>query len=332
MANQRGLIATIGRYGGVLDDLMRHRRWVRWTFSGVAIAAASVSLVGRAQTFREAPTPRLSVPPAVVHPQADTDTIVAAHLFGVDESSGPLGALARSALNLVVTGLLATGESGGMVVISVDGQAETAFAAGDEILPGVRLHAVEAERIIIARAGRLETVPLKELPQIGGTALVLASANETSLPYGGVTPTVVGANELTSPSRPSPRRSQSRRLARLAEDSRAPQGATAVSTVDGAPAATRLHGNPQTGSGATVAETASDSMQLPPGADSSKAPATSNSTVPGPSPEAAGAEVPRPKAGEPAPEVPRPAPGTPVPQVPRPAPGVSVDGPPRPAK
>jgi hypothetical protein len=332
MANQRGLIATIGRYGGVLDDLMRHRRWVRWTFSGVAIAAASVSLVGRAQTCREAPTPRLSVPPAVVHPQADTDTIVAAHLFGVDESSGPLGALARSALNLVVTGLLATGESGGMVVISVDGQAETAFAAGDEILPGVRLHAVEAERIIIARAGRLETVPLKELPQIGGTALVLTSANETALPYGGATPSVTGTNELALPSRRSPRRPQNRGLTSLAADSRAQQGTTAVPSIGAAQAIPPQQNSLQTGSNAAVAATASDSTQPSTGAGSTKGPVTSDTTVPGPSPEAASLEVPLPKAGEPTPEVPRPAPGTPVPEGPRPPAGARVDGPPRPAR
>jgi hypothetical protein len=329
MADQHGLLAAIGRYGGVFDDLMRHRRWARWTFSSLAIAAASVSLVGRAQTFREAPTPRLSVPPVVVHQQADASTIVAAHLFGIDESGGPLGALARSALNLVVTGLLATGESGGMVVISVDGQAETAFAAGDEIMPGVRLHAVEAERIIIARAGRLETVPLKELPQIGGTALVLTSANETALPYGGATPSVTGTNELALPSRRSPRRPQNRGRTRIAADSLAPQGATAVSTIGAAP---RLQSNPQTGGGATVAATANGLTQPPTGSGSANGPGTSDSTVPGPSPEAASVEVPLPKAGEPAPEVPRPAPGTPVPEVPRPAAGARVDGPPRPAK
>jgi hypothetical protein len=332
MADQHGLLAAIGRYGGVFDDLMRHRRWARWTFSSLAIAAASVSLVGRAQTFREAPTPRLSVPPVVVHQQADASTIVAAHLFGIDESGEPLGALARSALNLVVTGLLATSESGGMVVISVDGQAETAFAAGDEIMPGVRLHAVEAERIIIARAGRLETVPLKELPQTGQAALVLASANSTALPDDGATLSVAGADGSVLPSPPAPRRAQNRGRTRIAADSLAPQGATAVSTIGAAPAAPRLQSNPQTGSGATVAATANGPTQPPTGSGLANGPETSDSTVPGPSPEAASVEVPLPKAGEPAPEVPRPAPGTPVPEVPRPAAGARVDGPPRPAK
>jgi hypothetical protein len=331
MANRDGLFAAICRYGGVFDNLMRHRRWVRWTFSGVAIAAASVSLVGRAQTLREAPAPRLSVPPVLVHQQADASTIVAAHLFGIDESAGPLGALARSALNLVVTGLLATGESGGMVVISVDGQAETAFAAGDEILPGVRLHAVEAERIIIARSGRLETVPLKELPETGRAALVLASTSDATLPGGGATLSVASTDASLAPSAPSPRRAQNRRRTRNATDGSAPQSAIAVPAISAAPADPRLQSIPQTG-GATVAATVNDSAQPPTSAGSAKGPATSDSTVPGPSPEAAGVEVPLPKAGEPAPEVPRPAPGTPVPEVPRPAAGARVDGPPRPAR
>jgi len=147
MTELHQLPAAIRRYAGSVDQLIREKRWARWTLSGIVIATASVSLVGRAQTLREAPAPRHPTPPVVTQAQTDIGAIVSANLFGIDPNGEQLGALARSALNLVVTGLLAGGESSGLVVVSVNGQPETAFSSGDEILPGVRLHAVEAERI-----------------------------------------------------------------------------------------------------------------------------------------------------------------------------------------
>ncbi|MCI0509923.1 type II secretion system protein N [Chromohalobacter sp.] len=313
MTNQDGLLAAIGRYGGALDNLVRHRRWARWTFNGVAIAAVSISLVGRAQTFREAPAPQLPVPPVVAHPQSDARVILAANLFGIDEHGGPLGALSRSALNLVVTGLLVAGEAGGMVVISVDGQAETAFAAGDEILPGVRLQAVEAERIIIARGGRLETVPLKEIEQTGKATLVLASASETSSPVGGAVTTFDGASHSSAASRPMPATTDNLGRGQLA----------AASIRRRAAAAPVLVAAPVTPRHLEVSQAASGSTTAPVGSDQ---------TVPPPQPGTATDEVPRPKAGAPATEVPRPAPGTSVPEVPRPPAGKPVDGPPRPPR
>jgi len=331
MAELDQLPVAIRRYISVVDQLVRERKWARWTFSSIVIAAASVSLAGRAQTLREVPAPRQPLPPVVTHAQTDVGPIVSANLFGIDPNGGQLGALVRSALNLVVTGLLASGESSGLVVVSVNGQPETAFSSGDEILPGVRLHAVEAERIIIARGGRLESVPLKEITEAGGTAIVLAGTSESTQPGNGMALAVASASD--SPSASSRVARRARRHSSTAISVGGPASAApAVVPVGVTPVTTGQPGFSPSSGGTTHSIAANDSSPPKPGGGTGEPPPTSSSTVPGPTPGTENVEVPTPKPGSPAPEVPRPAPGTAVPEVPRPTPGAAVDGPPRPAR
>ena len=302
MANKDGLTAAIGRYSGVFDNLMRHRLWTRWTFNGLVVAAAIVSLAGRAQTLRNPPVGAHYAPPVLLEPRVDINTIVTTHLFGVAENGAAAGLLARSSLNLVVTGLLATGESGGMVVISVDGQPETSFAAGDDVMPGVRLHAVEAERIIIARGGILETVPLKEIEASGKASLKIASASDA------VSGTAAASQW-----------GQAGAYAQLAADSSSPESA-GTPPVKPAPENMPKRGRHGKNDQASTSAGGSDTAVPQEGPT---VPAGTN---------AASVEVPRPKAGTPVPKIPQPAPGAKVPEVPRPAAGAPVDGPPRPVQ
>jgi general secretion pathway protein C len=52
---------------------------------------------------------------------------------------------------------------GGCALVIVQGQPESAFCAGEDLTPGVRLDTVERDRIVILRNGARETVPLKDL-------------------------------------------------------------------------------------------------------------------------------------------------------------------------
>jgi hypothetical protein len=303
MTQHDGLLGRFSKSAGALHGLIRERRWARWTVNGLVVAAASVSLAGRAQTLHNPPVRALYTPPALLEPRDDINTIVATHLFGVAENGAAAGFLARSSLNLVVTGLLATGEAGGMVVLSVDGQPETSFAAGDDVMPGVRLYAVEAERIIIARGGILETVPLKEIEASGKASLKFASASDA------VSGTTAAASQWA----------QAGAYAKLAADSSS-QGSAGTPPVN--PAPERMPKSGRHGKNGQASTAAGGSGTAVP-QEGPTVPAGTN---------AASVEVPRPKAGTPVPKIPQPAPGAKVPEVPRPAAGAPVDGPPRPAR
>jgi len=69
--------------------------------------------------------------------------------------------LTPSNLNLTVTGVMAR-PVGGCALVIVQGQPESAFCAGEDLTPGVRLDTVEHDRIVIVRNGVRETVPLKD--------------------------------------------------------------------------------------------------------------------------------------------------------------------------
>lgn len=72
-----------------------------------------------------------------------------------------------SSLKLIVNGVVAAAERG-LALISVDGKPQEAFAVGEDILPGVQLAEVQADRIFVKRGSLLEK-------------LMLDGANETPL-------------------------------------------------------------------------------------------------------------------------------------------------------
>ena len=175
MARQHGLFVAAGSFAGAVFRGSRDNRWARWALNSVVFAAVGIALAGRAQNSQQpaAPPP---ASPALVQPQAGINAIVAVNLFGVyGNSEEKPGMLARSSLNVVVTGLLVLGTAGSLATISVDEKPETSFAIGEEILPGVRLHAVESERVVLSRNGLLEAVPIRELASFGKVSPPMAS-------------------------------------------------------------------------------------------------------------------------------------------------------------
>jgi len=90
----------------------------------------------------------------------DLASLTTSQLFGtaaprVAESVAPTN------LNLTLTGV-AVRPTGGCALIIVQGQPESAFCEGEELSPGVRLDAIERDRVLISRNGVREAVFMKD--------------------------------------------------------------------------------------------------------------------------------------------------------------------------
>jgi general secretion pathway protein C len=112
-------------------------------------------------------------PPAVTRSAAesvDLNVLTRSQLFGPVPAKGSEEAsLAPTNLNITLTGV-AVQPKGGCALVVVQGQPESAFCAGEELTPGVRLDSVERDRIVILRYGVREAVMLKDADK---AALVL---------------------------------------------------------------------------------------------------------------------------------------------------------------
>lgn len=99
----------------------------------------------------------------------DLGALTRVQLFGpvAARSSAAEASLAPTNLNITLTGV-AVRPTGGCALVIVQGQPESAFCTGEELTPGVRLDAVEADRIVILRNGAREAVPMKDLDKAAG--------------------------------------------------------------------------------------------------------------------------------------------------------------------
>jgi general secretion pathway protein C len=99
----------------------------------------------------------------------DLSALTRAQLFGpaVARSPAAEASLAPTNLNITLTGV-AVRPAGGCALVIVQGQPESAFCAGEELTPGVRLDAVERDRIVILRNGAREAVPIKDFDKHAG--------------------------------------------------------------------------------------------------------------------------------------------------------------------
>lgn len=93
----------------------------------------------------------------------DLRVLASSHPFGHAPARSPAAEtrVAVSNLAMTLTGV-AMRPSGGCALIIVQGQPESAFCAGDEISPGVRLDSVQRDRIVIIRGGAREAVLMKD--------------------------------------------------------------------------------------------------------------------------------------------------------------------------
>ncbi len=99
----------------------------------------------------------------------DVDTIASAHLFGEQNLADEGQAVAaeiinapETRLNLVLTGIVSNTESGrSRALIESEGNEQGSYAVGNAVTSGVDLHAIYANRVILDRNGRFETLTLE---------------------------------------------------------------------------------------------------------------------------------------------------------------------------
>src|SRR5712691_9153052 len=90
----------------------------------------------------------------------DLRALADAHPFGRAAAAPPRdpaadARLARSNLNITLTGVVVRA-SGGCALVIVQGQPESAYCIGEDVVPGARLESVLRDRIVIARGGAHE--------------------------------------------------------------------------------------------------------------------------------------------------------------------------------
>jgi len=130
--------------------------------------------------------------PAVTGPANDTadqsvdvDTIASAHLFG-EQQVTDVAAEQReilnapeTRLNLTLTGIISEGNGQRSRALVKTGRKEQdSFAVGADITQGVKLHAIYADRVILDRSGRFETLTLESVKQ----AKTMAGVTRTQAP------------------------------------------------------------------------------------------------------------------------------------------------------
>lgn len=127
------------------------------------------------------PQPQTAVMPppmniAPVRSGVDIQAIVNAHLFEVPPVAAPADAANAppTQANLVLSAVFASEDPAkGLAIIGESAQSAKVFAVGGAVQPGVRLHAVYIDRVILDRNGSLEAL---SLPKRNSGALVINRA------------------------------------------------------------------------------------------------------------------------------------------------------------
>ncbi len=98
-------------------------------------------------------------------PEQHARRIAGLHLFGEAEQPAPEADAIdapETRLNLTLRGVLAGGGQAGLALIAQGREAEQIYAVGDRLPGGAELARVHADRVILQRAGRFETLRLPE--------------------------------------------------------------------------------------------------------------------------------------------------------------------------
>ena len=144
----------------------RIRQWLPGVLNGGMLLLLTASLAQWTWLLVKSPLPPLVVAPPPAPAPANTfslQPLLAAHLFGQvsQELTGRrLDNLPISSLNLVLTGVIASG-TGGYALISVNGQSQEPFAVGQTVTGGAVLQAVYSDRVVIQHNAALESLLLE---------------------------------------------------------------------------------------------------------------------------------------------------------------------------
>lgn len=153
----------------------RHQHRLATSVTVLLALAAALSLAQFLWALVPVPeSARWRAPPAStnlepVNTAAALNTIINANLFGLYKAgtATDLSAVPDTRLDLKLIGILAGSRSSdSRAIISQQGSAEKSYAIGDDIVRGVSLQAIFADRVILSRNGQMETLRLD--PNSGG--------------------------------------------------------------------------------------------------------------------------------------------------------------------
>ncbi len=132
------------------------------------------------------PTPAAAIwrpappPPRVASAQVDLNLIAGAAIFGQFQAvakpvAADLAAAPDTQLSLTLLGILNNGRDAesSRALIGTQGGEEKPYSIGDDVTRGVTLQAIFADRVILSRSGKLETLRLDKT-QSGGSGLLPA--------------------------------------------------------------------------------------------------------------------------------------------------------------
>lgn len=102
------------------------------------------------------------------------EAVAELHVFGSAEPTIAPTAAPETRLNLRLVGVFATGDSSAIAIIASGNRPEAVYGIGDTVPGGAVIRAVYADRILIERAGALETLKLPE-ESLGGNAFTPAT-------------------------------------------------------------------------------------------------------------------------------------------------------------
>jgi general secretion pathway protein C len=143
--------------------------WAAWQLGALSWRIAYPQA---APLSASAPSP---VPASTGSSSVDPASIAALHLFGASEQIAVASTdqapndLPETELRLTLAGVMAaTPQSASRAFIGVGGAAVAVFAVGDEVTAGATLDGVYLDRVVLRRAGRLETLrfPAADTPQV----------------------------------------------------------------------------------------------------------------------------------------------------------------------
>lgn len=145
------------------------KRWVPALVNLTVLALLCFTLAQGTWRLFTAPTSSDAPPGISAVNETGSDfnlqALLSANLFGqaapATKAAETLETIPLSSLNLVLTGVMVT-PAGSFALISSDGGPETPFAAGQDIVSGVSLYAVYADRVLIRRGGATESLMLKD--------------------------------------------------------------------------------------------------------------------------------------------------------------------------
>jgi general secretion pathway protein C len=154
-------IAVREKWHGALKS--RGPRVAVWVLA-IALGAEAASVVTRLAGAGSAPVPA-QVTAAMAEPaHIDVAAIAAGHLFGAAPVAAPASGAAnapQTTMALVLTGTIAANHpQDGLAILGPSVTQVRVYGVGDNVPGGARLHAVYDDRVLLDRAGRLETLAL----------------------------------------------------------------------------------------------------------------------------------------------------------------------------